>query len=114
MDKKLKELQKLWYKKLAQKGFKDIEMPDGTLKGQHLTLGNTSQVWADSVQEYYEAARALNDTNYIVGVKDRTIWRRHSNGETMESIAKKMGMERRSIQRVIHEIERRYILPKRR
>lgn len=112
MDKKLKALQKQWYKKLAQTGFKDIEDGNGNLRNLSTKLTRVDPAHAAMTQEYYEAARALMHTNYLKDIKTKIVWGQHAEGNTIESIAKKTGLSIFKVTNIIHETEQRYILPR--
>ena len=113
MDQKFKALQKQWYKKLAQTGFRDIEDGNGNLRNLSTKLTSVDPGHAGMTQEYYEAARALMHTNYLKDIKTKIVWGQHSEGSTIESISKKTGLSLFKVAAIIHETEQRYILPKR-
>lgn len=85
---KFKATQKKWYERLADKGFSDIEQPDGNLK-----------VWESRMfQNRYDPKRAETDTEYyrlagqflfefeFANKRDRYLWELHSTGFTSREI----------------------------
>lgn len=88
------ELKKLWYQKLKESGFDDIEDPGGT----HLKRWDSfyyqhhyTPLEFNSCQSYYYAAEHfLNSAafkNSIDGRIEKEIWTLHSQGRTLRSIA---------------------------
>lgn len=85
----LNQLKTVWYRKLKQSGFKDIERDEDTLKSwssifQYQKPGNNAQ----SKEEYYRyATHFLEEHNFETELQ-RIIWEYHSNGLSMRNIAK--------------------------
>lgn len=102
----LKKLTKVWYDKLRDSGFKDVERLDGRLNTADKNNSplhdeyfssqggkdRSSLVWKESVQEYYRlASQFLFDKDFEDSI-DKTIWEYHSQGLTHKEVAKKLGM----------------------
>lgn len=95
MPKKLdpKNLKAVWYKKLKDAGFSDIEQEDGNLK-KWSTPKSISSVRKDPSllkmagdMEYYRlAGHFLNDHSFSSEL-ERVIWEYHSNGMGVREIA---------------------------
>lgn len=88
----LKALQKLWYSKLADDGFDDIEnvnhaeMPLKTWHSQKWQ--NRCKTRIELTQEYYRRARDLLNTYSFNEPIHRTIWELHSEGLSKRKIEK--------------------------
>lgn len=91
---KYRELRSLWYKKLREHGFKDIEQND---EDEHLYQWDSIRFkGADAVRryttksEYYRrAGMFLHDYNFAK-TEDKLIWEKHSSGISVRNIAKFM------------------------
>lgn len=101
---KFKSLQQEWYDKLAESGFEDIEYAEGTdiLKGVNGALIKREHVsQLEARQQYYMAAerwtpRVRASTKRQRGLI-RKAWRLHAEGETTESISRKLGVGKSTI-----------------
>jgi DNA-binding NarL/FixJ family response regulator len=103
----LKQLAKLWNKKLKDSGFKDIEDEHGNLKVYDSELqSRISKSEYLSTMHYYERARELVHSKYLEG-RDRYIWQRHAEGESNEEIARSVGLNPKSVGTIIADIARR-------
>lgn len=111
MDKKqLQALTKKWYKKLADKGFKDLEDENGNLKEYASSrVAQKDPVACELAQAYYERARALLHLGYLTDATEKQVWRYYSEGMSALQISKKMGLTRWKVEGIVHDIERRYI-----
>lgn len=113
----LASLQKKWYKKLAAKGFKDIEDDKGRLKTYiastslhiedhgpippvHRSIPYSSKLWKESQAEYYRVAGQSMFSKDFAGLESsfRRIWALHADGKTVTEIAKLMKMPRTNVQ----------------
>jgi hypothetical protein len=80
----------VWYKKLEDQGFDDIEYRDGSLRH---AKGARSVTWERDdlkqlVQDYYcMAYHFLNDYQFDTEL-DKIIWEYHTNGISVRNIAK--------------------------
>lgn len=83
------ELQRaIWYKKLEEDGFRDIEQDEDNLKvwsskisrGRRLELGESREAY------YHMATRFLNDYQFSSD-KEKSIWEYHTNGISARNIA---------------------------
>lgn len=82
----LKKLQKEWYKKLADSGFKDIESEDNEYLLQwedSYFSSRYSKDRLDSQQSYYRAAEHFLNTHKFKNSLDKFIWEQHSKGVTI-------------------------------
>ncbi len=110
----LKTLRKKWYKKLADKGFKDIEDSEGNLKSYASSIqSEVSPEQYVSKSRYYELAAQLLHTGYIRDSRSRFIWSLHIDGHRVPYIADKAGVSSSTTYSVIRDIQRRYIHPRR-
>jgi len=103
--KQLQKLTQLWYKKLASKGFKDLEDSQGNLKQYSYKV---IEAYNEYTQTYYERARALLHTKYLKG-RDKQIWAYHSEGMDFTQIGKKVGLEENRVREIVHDIARKYV-----
>lgn len=107
MDPKLKQLQTQWYKKLKDKGFKDIERADGKLREyDSLRWHKSSLSNAFATQRYYELARQLLWTFPFPSLREKAIWRHHSEGASVAEIVKMLGLGKREIENSINRIKK--------
>lgn len=79
--KTLKELQDVWYAKLASKGFKDIEQPDQNLKvwSSHYSLQYDPDTYHAKARYYELAGQFLYDYKFK-NKRQKLIWKMHSEG----------------------------------
>jgi hypothetical protein len=87
-----KDLKDLWYKKLKNSGFEDIERDEYTLKkdlGKNVFRRSNNMVngsWKDKQEYYYQAEHFL--TNFIFTTElEKAIWKYHSEGLSYRDIA---------------------------
>jgi hypothetical protein len=110
----LKSLQKTWYKKLADKGFEDIEKNEVYLYRDARSSGifqhKKSKEYYDSVLDYYTMAEHFLNEHKFENKREETIWAYHSEGisiRDMVKIFKKAGVEnvsRMGIWRVLSKL----------
>lgn len=96
--KTLRELKKIWYKKLEKSGFNDIESSEYDLKSPSrpfrnipsrngVTLEDAHITWGARQEYYYLAEHFLNE--YIFETqRDRNIWAYHTAGISIRDITK--------------------------
>lgn len=85
-QKSYKELRKIWYKKLADEGFNDIEW--GSPDSGYLTWTpkpNSADEMRERQTYYRMCERYLQNYQYLRG-KDRFIWKLHCKGCTYKEI----------------------------
>lgn len=106
MSQSFKQLQKIWYKKLKDSGFEDIEKENGELKDFHsFKFQRThSPVSFELNARYYELASQLTHEYPFKSRRDKQVWVRHANGETLEQIAKEMGLSHNQTWRIVDKI----------
>lgn len=116
----LKTLQKKWYRKLQQVGFKDIENSKGLLKvwsGAPLDenlpaitskTGYSSKIFKESQQEYYRLAGQYYYDKEFKSSRDKEIWRLHALGSSLIDIAAEMRMSKGSIQYRIERMRKEF------
>jgi hypothetical protein len=92
-----KELQDLWYKKLADSGFEDIEQPDGNLKfwASHYFRVKYNATKEEGKQEYYRLAGQFLYDHKFKNKLERRIWELHSIGTPAPLIQEKLMGTRR-------------------
>jgi hypothetical protein len=85
----LKQLQKIWYAKLAKKGFKDAEQDPDNLKrwSGHFRTWYDDQSYEDKERYFQLAGQFLHDYEFS-SYREKLIWQCHSEGMTLhETIA---------------------------
>lgn len=91
------ELRDVWYKKLADEGFEDIEQDEDTLKTWSNSLFQYhSEETRRAKRDYYELAELFMDNYKFENDLDKTIWAYHVNGlsyRKISSILTKAGMK---------------------
>ena len=93
--KHLKELQKLWYKKLEEQGFRDIEQSDGRLRewdSFYFQHHFNPDLFRLKHHYYYQATQFLNHLrdNPETPELHIEIWHMHSEGMGVRQIALKL------------------------
>lgn len=91
----LNQLKTVWYRKLKQSGFKDIERDEDTLKNwssifAYQKPGNNWQ----SKEEYYRYAAHFLEEHKFETELQKIIWEYHANGLSMRNIAKTLNKTR--------------------
>lgn len=111
------KLRREYYKKLKDKGFRDIENIDWSTgdSGNLLNgFGHMDAVrrWSPESQRYYELARQkANDMRSRKYSKDdRKIWRLHAEGHSFRAIERTTGIPRARVSRTVKRIAKE-ILP---
>ncbi len=97
MRRKLSEyekLKKVWYKKLADSGFVDIESNSDRISSTHVSrfsglkkYGEFSNEWRASKEMYYRYATSFLNEYQFETELEKTIWEYHSNGMSSRQIA---------------------------
>lgn len=88
----LSELKEIWYKKLADSGFEDLEADETRMKKYLQTIFNRKAVteqhggWQAKAAYYQMADRFLVEHTFDSEL-EKTIWEYHSNAMTMRLIA---------------------------
>ncbi len=120
MDPKLKELQDLWYKKLKDDGFKDIETSEYFLKwpveGQiQQNLHENRSRYNEAKQDYYRlVGYFLHDYDFKVD-KEKLIWEMHAEGLSLRKISmelkkKNIFIAYTQIKEMIHKLRKLMIV----
>ena len=84
------ELKEIWYAKLKEAGFDDIEQDEYKLKmwSNRVYIENPNPVQREAKETYYIlASRFLHDYKFK-NQKDKIIWEYHANGISMRNIVK--------------------------
>ncbi len=88
--KKFKDLQAKWYKKLADKGFEDIEdnkYEEPKLKAYHYLRFKTLEPDVHAARaKYYENCRGVLVNHRFKRALDRRIWELHTEGLSLREI----------------------------
>lgn len=82
-------LKALWYKKLKDSGFKDIETPQGYIKDwprQRIQRDFTPE-YIQEKQTYFSAASELYWTHEFESRLEKNIWQLHCDGKSYREIA---------------------------
>lgn len=103
LKKELQALQKEWYQKLKESGFKDAEQESAQnaepyLKEWHscyFSERHHPTVFQIKHEYFYRAEQFLNDHNFS-SETEREIWRLHSEGVSYREIAKRLGNKKRA------------------
>lgn len=96
-----KSLEVIWYQKLKEDGFKDIE--DTSMEGRPLLcwhnfkFKNIPNIKIESSKIYYEKAKTLLMNHIFENETEKTIWSLHSEG-----------LSKRQIEKVIQNSEKPY------
>lgn len=91
-NKTFKVLQDLWYLKLKQSGFDDIEQDDSHLKWSPRQLMTRKKnrdraVFYESKEEYYRMAGHFLYDNVFKNTTQKIVWEQHAQGKTMREIS---------------------------
>lgn len=89
-DKIFLSLQKIWYKKLKESGFDDIEQSEQRLKAWHSSFFKVhyNKVLYEAKEEYYNRACQFLYEYSFKNDKEKLIWEMHANGTSIEEITK--------------------------
>jgi regulatory LuxR family protein len=110
---KLTELQKTWYKKLADVGFEDIEYvfkhnkteEVKFLKGWTNPTKRTNSITAENKAEYFSVLEHYARTYVFKSERDRQIMLMIAEGKKRKDIAKELGCHRGTVMFVIRRYE---------
>lgn len=99
----LKDLKAKWYKKLRDKGFKDIEDDKGRLVTWSTSQALKAKTAKYQKADYYRLANQFIYDKKFDTVKQRAMWTFHAYGLSFDAIAKIQKLPRATVQ---HRIER--------
>lgn len=103
----LKKLKKIWAKKLKASGFDDIETEGGKLKRyEKLHWNSVSPLNFEEQQKYYILAGQLLHSHPFGSIRDKTIWRYHTQGHTLQEIADKVGLSKMQVGNIVNELSK--------
>lgn len=110
--KEINDLRKVWYEKLAKKGFEDLELvyEDGNSshflrKNLRLRASCDAEAIA-STREYYSIAAEFAHHGDFPSFVESRIWQLHADGWTYRKIAKRMNLGVSTIHRKINHMEK--------
>jgi len=107
----LKELESVWYEKLRESGFEDIEdtsHPDRPLISWHsFRFGYMTEVKRRLAVDYYEQGKQLLYSYEFKNEKEKAIWALHIEGYSSRQIVNILGNKRRCKRWVVTEITKR-------
>lgn len=93
-SKQYRELQAVWYKKLKEQGFEDIEdtsKSDRPLEAWHsLRFQKVVGVQVDMTQAYYYRAKELLNTYQFKNKTHQRVWELHCEGLSKREIAEEI------------------------
>lgn len=91
----LEKLQKVWYKKLKDTGFKDMEDPNGPRNGGRGAprVDNITDMQQEMIREYYSRARQFLQEHTFEDAVDRFVWEHFSEGTSVREISIKLEKE---------------------
>jgi len=110
------ELKEVWYKKLADEGFEDLETDEDRLKKYLQTIFSRKNVteqgggWQAKAAYYQMADRFLAEHDFITEL-EKTIWEYHANAISLRDISetlRKAGVEamsRQSVWLIVRRLE---------
>lgn len=104
-----RKLQKQWYKKLKEEGFKDIETV-GFYMRSAINLRAVATKDREAIQEYYSNATSVLYETEFDNEKDKKIWELHCEGLSVRKVASKYGVSKTTAQTIINKIQRKYKL----
>lgn len=83
------KLKAVWYKKLKDEGFQDIETDEDNLKtwSSRFSSKKARELWRAKEAYYYMATNFLNDYSFDSNL-EKVIWEYHSNAMSVRNIAK--------------------------
>jgi hypothetical protein len=82
-------LQKKWYKKLADEGYKDIEQADGLLKSWNFGRKDHIDLGVRAIRaEYYRLAGQFCYVHKFKSSLEKAIWQMHSEGISIRRISR--------------------------
>lgn len=89
MSNDLEKLQKIWYQKLKDEGFKDIEDPEGPRDGGRGAprVDNLDEIQMQAIREYYTMARHFLVEFKFKNLIDRLVWEDYSEGVPVRTIS---------------------------
>lgn len=112
---KLQKQTDVWYKKLKDKGFDDIEYPNGSIRSCLPQGGHKDPELQGIIQEYYYmATHFLNDHKFLNEL-DQVIWTYHTEGispRNIEKLLKKVKVGKLKRTAIYDTIERLEIIMK--
>lgn len=83
-----KELKQLWYRRLAETGYHDIEQEDGSLKAWDSFRFQNKQI--EAKREYFLRALDLLNTYSFDNPTHHRIWELHCNGASKRKIEREI------------------------
>lgn len=99
MSRDFKTLQKLWYSKLKESGFDDIENEDGKLyQPDNRTINFQNQ---EAIREYYLQLDDRLTHDQTIKSTDRSVLELYREGQYIKQIAKQLDLSISSVQRII-------------
>ncbi len=108
-NKKFRDLQRTWYKKLAKTGFVDAENTDK--RKEDMLLQNTQRRLQRygterrlALQRYYELAGHFYWDFKFDTSREKRVWEMHSQGLTGYEIAQKLGMSKSVVYRMVKSL----------
>lgn len=106
-DKLLQKLQKEWYAKLRESGFKDIEQADGNLKiWSRFFKGKLDTLQGEAKAQYFRAAGQFLHSHQFASEYDKTIWDMHANGISGRSIARQLRVNKNTVFELLEALKK--------
>ena len=102
-------LRREWRRKLKESGFRDIELPDGTLLGLEKPPGRwrsfetASPVEREATSEYFRRAEAFCGSSRFARLPGRVrgVWREHSKGLSNVEVSKRLGVSVKTVRNAL-------------
>jgi hypothetical protein len=105
-----KELQRIWYEKIKEKGFEDIEdtkNPERPLKCWHSFKFKLKPIVQTNAQkDFFEMASGLLHSFHFKTKHYRKIWRLFCEGQKEREIARKLKIPKSTVHWIIARISR--------
>lgn len=105
------QLRKLWYNKLAESGFKDIESDIGGVNrlkhwDSHWFQSRWTEVEFSAKEKYYIDARQLLNTFDFETKRDKIVWYWHSEGKSCRETQELTGVNKDIVNKIVRTIRR--------
>lgn len=86
----LEKTKKIWYKKLKDEGFEDIEPHENTLKSWSYKFADRNVDEITAKQVYYRMANHFLNDHQFNSILEKVIWEYHANGIAVRDIASQL------------------------
>ena len=106
---KFHKLARKWHARLKREGFRDIEMPQEYIPLDFPMISGTKSSgmvpedsWYHPNAEYfYQATHWLTEGMEKSSARERAVWRKHADGQSLREIARSLRLSRAVVERVV-------------